>query len=504
MTYLNKIVKESGINFSGSILGNLINYGWLMLITRFLSPDDFGSFSLAQSIVNVSLIIVLLGTPRALDRYIPFFNAKKEPGKTKYIVRLIMRFSLVSSLLVLGLLYLGAEGLAERVFNDQILADLLRIVVFSIPFSAMIMIITYTFTGYKELRYHVYIKQIIEPVLKLLFTAVLIALGLGVVEWTYMYVIIIIIASAIGGWFLYARILEPLSNLPIVKVDVRDIFSYSWPVSFSSIMMIIVGQIDLLILGMYRPSSEIGVFRIYTYLAAFLGLFLTSIARIYKPVISELISKEVYSEIKETYLRVSKWIFMITCLGYTIILLFGEPLVRLFFTEKYAVAISALSILGLGYFINASFGPEGMTLEAYGKTKLTLLNSLIMLIANLILGFSLIPRYGIIGAAISAGSTLVIGGLAGLVEVFLIYKMQPFRFVTLKYLLAAVFSGGSIYLIMIKTGPPSILGMIFFIMLLLALYFIFLVLTKSLDEVDFETVNNIIFRVTGIRLIGHE
>ena len=502
MEYLNKIVKESGINFGGSILGNLINYGWLMLITRFLTPADFGSFSLAQSILNVSLIIVLLGTPRALDRFIPFFNASNEEGKTKYLIRRITRFAIVSSLIVLTVLYFGSEGLAEKVFDDFLLADLLRVMVFSIPFSALIMIITYAFFGYKELRYHVFLKQLIEPLLKILFTTGLIALGLGVIEWAYLYVITSLITAGIGGWFLFSRILKPLSGLIETKVNLKEIFSYSWPVSISGVMIIIVGQVDLLILGMFRSSSEVGIFRIYSYLAAFLGLFLISIVRIYKPVISELISKEDHYKVKETYLRVSKWIFLITCLGFVVLLLFGDQLVKLLFTEKYSVALSALSILGLGYFLNASFGPEGMTLQAYGKTRLLLLNSLIMLGANIVMGFILIPRYGIIGASISAGSTLVIGGLAGLIEVFIIYKMQPYQFVTLKYLISAVLSGGAVYLLMDIIGSPSIPGMVLLILLLFILYFVGLFLTNSLDDVDRELIYGVLYRVVGKRFSG--
>jgi len=497
MQYLNKIVKESSINFSGSIFGNLLNYGWLILITRLLTPDEFGSFSLAQSITNVSLIVVLLGTPRALDRYIPFFNASQEEGKSKYLIRMITQFSVVTSLVVLTIIYLGSGGLAKYIFDDHLLAGLLRIMVFSIPFSAMIMIITYVFSGYKELRYHVFLKQLIEPVLKILFTVGLITIGLGVIEWAYLYVITIVITAGIGGWFLFSRILKPLSGLMESKVNLKEIYSYSWPISVSSIMKTLVGQIDLLILGMFWPSSESGIFRIYTYLAAFLGLFLTSIVRIYKPVISELISREAYSEVKQTYQRVSKWIFMITCLGFVGILVFGGPLVELLFTGKYSVALSALSILGLSYLINASFGPEGMTLDAYGKTKLLLLNSLIMVISNVGLGFILIPRYGIIGASISAGATLVIGGLAGLIEVYLFYKMQPYQFVNIKYMIAAALSGGTVYLILNRVGSPSILVLVLLILLLLSLYILGLILTKSLDEVDREIINNLLNRVIG-------
>ena len=133
-------------------------------------------------------------------------------GKSKYIINWITRFSLISSILVMVVLYLGAESLAVRVFKDHLLTILLRIIIFSIPFSGLILIITYTFSGYKELRYHVFLRQLIEPTLKVIFTAGLIVLGLGVIEWTYMYVFVLVLTAGIGGWFLFSRILKPLSD----------------------------------------------------------------------------------------------------------------------------------------------------------------------------------------------------------------------------------------------------------------------------------------------------
>ena len=75
--WTSKIVKESGIGLAGSVVGTALNYVVLFTVTRFLGPRDFGVFSLAQSIVAVSLIFVLLGTPRALDRFIPCYGRSR-------------------------------------------------------------------------------------------------------------------------------------------------------------------------------------------------------------------------------------------------------------------------------------------------------------------------------------------------------------------------------------------------------------------------------------------
>ena len=486
MNAINKIIKESGINFSGSAIGNLLGYIWLMIMTRYLSQDDVGSFTLAQSIINISLIFVLLGTHRSLDRFIPIFNATGEPGKIKSLIRMVITLSLVGSLVIGLLIFLGADYLGKYVFDNPTLADLLRITVYSIPLLVLTLIVSYAFTGYKELRYHVYLKQFLEPVLKIILLILAALFGMNIFQQTWLYNAALLFTAIAGLWILNKKILRPLANILPVKINLKEIISYSWPISIASIMIIFIGQIDYLILGIFHPAANVGVYRIYIQIAALLKLILGSTARIYKPVISELISNDDYSDIQDTYQRISKWVFFITMLGFLVILLYGSRLTGLLFTEKYAVFPLALSILALGTLINAAFGPEGMTLEAFGNTKLVLINSLVMLLTNFGLGFLLIPDYGIVGAAVSTGATLALGGLLGYLEISYLYKMQPFSRATLKCLAIGLVVGGVFYRLDTWIKSENILLLLSMILLMIGVYIAGLIISRSLaeDELD--------------------
>ena len=495
MRSINKITKESGINFAGSSIGNLLGYIWLMLMTRFLSQEDFGSFTLAQSIVNISLIFVLFGTHRSLDRFIPFYTASGTPGKIKALLLGIFRFSIISNLIVCLVISIGADQLAKYLFNDPILSDILRIIVFSIPLLSVIMIITNAFAGYKELRYHVYLKQMIEPGLKILFVLLLAVLGLSVIEWSYLYLIALILTVIFGTWFLFTRILKPLSDIPIIPIDLKEIIAYSWPISIASVLIIIVGQIDYLILGIYYSVVNISVYRIYIQIVVILRLILGSMARIYKPVISELIPQGDYKEITDTYRRVSKWVLLFTTLGFLIVLLYGERITKLLFTDAYAIFPQALSILALGTFLHSAYGPVGMTLEAFGNTKLVLVNSLVMVLMNVGLGFLLIPGYGIVGAAIATTATLSISGLIGLIEIYILYKMQPFSIDSLKFVGLGLLCWGIFYGIDQLLVAEGLLPVLLMIIILSFVYSGGLFLTNSLDRIDRNILNEIIFRI---------
>jgi stage V sporulation protein B len=494
MNTIHKIVKESSIDFSGSAVGNILGYIWLVIMTRVLTQDDFGSFTLAQSIVNISLIFVLVGMHRSLDRFIPFYKAAGEEGKIKSLLRLIFVIALCSSLLVGLLLFAEADFIGSQIFNNPTLTTLLPIMALSIPLLAVLMIINYAFGGYKELRYNVYLKQLIEPGLKIGFALLLVAYGLSIIDWTWLYIIALLITAAVGIVFLVNKILKPLADIKSIPIKFREIISYSWPISISSVLIILVGQIDYLILGVYHPAADVGVYRIYIQIVVLLKMIQGSIARIYKPVISELIPDENYSEILNIYQRLSRWILSLTTLGLLVIILYGTPVISLFFTAAYTSQPLALSILALGTFLNSLFGPEGMTLEAFGYTKLTLVNSLVMIIVNAGLDFILIPKYGIVGAAVGTSVSLAVGGLLGYLEIYFLNKMTPFTFQSFKILLAGILTSIMFYFYNQHFYSDNVLFLIGSILVLIIIYGTGLLVTRSVDDVDKEVVIRMINR----------
>lgn len=494
MNSINKIVKESSINFTGSVLGNILGYVWLMLMTRYLTQDDFGSFTLAQSIINVSMIFVLLGTHRSLDRFIPIFNSSGDSGKVKSLIKIILQLTFVTNIVVGLALYFGTDLLIIKVFANSTLSAIFPVTILTIPLLAITMIVGYAFSGYKELRYHVYLKQILEPGLKIVFAIVMAVFGLGILEWAWLYTAALLITAIVGIWLMVTRIFKPLAEVVSQKINFWEILSYSWPISISSILIIIIGQIDYLILGIYHPAANVGIYRIYIQIIVLLKLVLGSMARIYKPVISELIPDGKFPEITATYRKISKWVLGITTLGLLVIVLYGNRLTSLLFTDAYAVYPMALIILAVGTYLNSVFGPEGKTLEAFGNTKLIMLNSLISLSVNVGLGFLLVPNYGILGAAIATGATLTIGGLLGFLEIFILYKMQPFSINTLKFVLIGLVTGGVFFYLDRWLVVDSIIYLIVSILLLAGFYSAGIILSGSLDDEDREIIQNLFNR----------
>lgn len=486
-----KIVKESGISLTGSLVAMGLNYVLLVIITRFLGPGEYGTFVLALSIINVSLSLVLLGTPRALDRFIPFYNAAGEQGKIRTLLRRVFRMCFVNAAVVAPVLFLLAGFLSRRVFHNLDLAVAIRVMVLSVPMFAVVRLVSFAFIGFKELRYQVYLQHLFLPVLKIGLAIAFFSLGYGFLGCVWMHVTSLAATCVLALWFFRRRLSPLLSVVEGVRVPFREIISYSWPLSITGIASMLMGQIDFLFLGRFRPVAEVGVYRVYVYIVAVLGLALLSFAKVYKPVVSELISRRQYEEVGRTYKRVSKWVFLINSFVLLVIVLFGTDIVGALFTKSYAVATAGLLILTAGRFAFYALGPQEMTLEAFGNTKLSMLNAVIIVGANIGLDYLLVPRYGIVGAAIAASSAMVLGGVAGLIEIYVLYGLRPFDLGYFKYAAVVLAAGGLTHLLARQVAGRGIPSLLVLIVLLAVIYLAGLRWSRSLDAVDFEVMKRI-------------
>lgn len=469
----------------------VLNYALLMIVTHFLTPHDYGIFVLALSICNIFLILALFGIPKALDRYIPFYNAGNEPGKVKTLIYSSLKIVMALSVLVVLILLIISKFLAHRLFNNPDLGQMLQAMILTIPLLVFIQLVTSIFIGLKEIRYHVYIQQLAYPLLRIAIAIILFSLGFGLWGWVWGYIFSTAGTSILALWLLRKHVLSALASVQNTPVVFREIASYSWPLCVTANIMMVLGQIDFLFLGYFRSSEEVAVYKVYLQLLMLLVLVLISFAQIYKPIISGLISENRLVELKNVYKQVSKWFFVINSFSFLCVILFGMDFISIFFPKAYSAVPSAFFVLATGHFLNSITGPDGMTLEAFGATKLTMINSLVMLAVNILLDYLLIPVYGLTGAAVATASAVTSWHLLGLLEVYILYQLQPFTLKHFRYAAVGVVTAGILYLLRIWLGSDNIVSLLLLVILFMILYVGGLHFSRSLDKADYDALGRI-------------
>jgi O-antigen/teichoic acid export membrane protein len=292
-----------------------------------------------------------------------------------------------------------------------------------------------------------------------------------------------VVAIGAGSVFLlyeaeWVRKPAPLAN----ATSNRSLLSYAFPLLFAGVIYSLVGQIDYFIIGIFLQSSDVGHYRVGFLLAANLLIVLRALGPVFKPMIAEASDT---SLVRTRYRVATRWITMCTLPLAITLVLAPEVYLSVFFTEQYLAASAAVIALTVGYVLNASFGPEVMVLEGLGYTRLTLINTIVLVGVNGILDVALVPRYGILGAGIATGTAVTVTGALGVIEIYYLRSVQPFTPELLKVWAASVpptLVGFGISLIVVEDGILAVT----LPTIILLFYIIGLRVTGSFTQDDIE------------------
>jgi len=184
------------------------------------------------------------------------------------------------------------------------------------------------------------------------------------------------------------------------------------------------------------------------------------------------------------YSSVTKWIFAIVLPGFLLMALFSTPIIKIMFGAEYEEGAMALSILAFSYFVSALVGLASSLLTTYGRTKIVMGCTFVGAGSNVLFNFFLIPIYGINGAAIATGSSVVLMSILYLFFVYRITGMQPFRLSYVKPLFASLIAVSVVYALTKYVIGVSLFSLAMMLFVFLALYFFLLLLFKSFEEQD--------------------
>ena len=183
---------------------------------------------------------------------------------------------------------------------------------------------------------------------------------------------------------------------------------------------------DTLLLGLWRPPADVAVYSIATRTVLFGMMFILPIGIAFQPQIGRLYALSDHAGLYRMYGFATKWSTIAGCPPLLFLTLFALPIVTLLDGPSYARGAWPLALLAIGQTVNAATGPCGHVVTMIGRSDLVLKNSVHALVLNVLLNVALIPPYGMVGAGLAWGISIVIWNLIRLWQVYRVLSMQPF------------------------------------------------------------------------------
>lgn len=483
---LKTVAKGAGIIFVGMIIGNLLGMLNQVVLGRFLGVEFYGQFNLALSLITIAATFSIFGLSGALARFIPFHWEKGERDVVKSTIRFSVEFILCTSISIGVIFLIFSEWLSTNIFHENNLNLVLRYLSIGLPLIALLSILHAVMRGFKAVKYNLIIYDVGMKLVRFIAFLPFILIGY-VLSGAIIAYFVAMIFTIFTSFFIINKKLFP-DHLDYNYISIgKKLLSFSWPLALTGITFLFISQTDIILLGYYLTSKDIGIYMPAIVIAQFLNFIGASFGYIFLPVISEFFAKGKTHVIESLFKSASKWMFLIALPVFLYILLFSKEIITLLYGSEYSKGFLALVIIAFGISMNVFTGLTGNILVGSGHTKLNLVCEVIAAITNVSLNIILIPMYGIIGAAIGTSASYFIRNFVSLAFVYKTNKIHPYKKNYVKIVISGSFALIVVYLIKNQIYPffawwvvPILLGVV-----LLSIYSIAILLSQCLDKNDY-------------------
>lgn len=417
------MARGAAVNVGGALATTALSFALSLLITHQVRAGTFGLFSIALVTVLLAQVPATLG----LDVGVVRFVALRASGGDAHGVRATIQAALavaaaVSTALAL-LLYATAPWLTDSFFHKGRADVLVQIIAWSLPALALTRVLTGALQGLGLMRHAALINPV-RVAVNIVVALPLLLLGYGAKGLASAFVVVAW-AGLVLAAVLLARVL-PSAFVPVRGRRFAPLLRFSIPQTLTTLLLQTILWADTLLLGRLRTAAEVGVYTIVQRLLSPAQTVSTATGQMFAPRIAAEDARNDRRTLALMLKRVTYWNVSLAIPVFGVLLLAPESLLHLF-GPIYGTGAKALVILAAGQLFNAATGPLGQVINMSGRPYLTLVNNAAVGALNVVACLILIPRYGVTGAACATTASIVIVNLIKLVQVRILFGVNPFR-----------------------------------------------------------------------------
>jgi len=354
-------------------------------IARYLGPEQFGLLSYAQSFVFLFTAIATLGLDGIVVR-----ELVKDESKRDILLGTAFGLKLIGAIIILPVLFL-----AVQFTNNDDYTNLLVFIIASATIFQSFNVIDFYYQSKVLSKYIVYANI----VSLLISSLVKIALILNEAPLLYFaYVVLFdsfILACGFLSVYRYKKCFT--SQWQFDTKVALSLLKDSWPLILSGVAISIALRIDQVMLKEYMSTYDVGIYSVGVRLSevfAFIPMLIS------QSIFPKLVTMDFKEERKQLVILIRMVFFMLLGTAF-IVSIFSEYIVLLLFGYEFAESFSVLNILiwtipitYLGIITNKILIKEN-------KNKIIFIKQLLLTLINIVLNIYLIPKYGVVGAALA-------------------------------------------------------------------------------------------------------
>jgi len=380
------------------------------IVVRVLGDANYGNYATVLSIMSVMWICVNAGIFDGIRKYVAEDRDSSNWKSDVFVfyLKVGLALAIAAALLVVAATYVGlVAAVFGRGFESYFY--LLAVIIVARQLWAIARGTLMGF-GFEEFSESIRLVRLIL----LLSIGVSLALVGFAVEGMLAGRLASTILVAVGGYLLVLRKISPRSvttSLP-QEFPRRELFSFNTLSVVLTLLMASLYHIDVVLLNLWKESSTTGHYKAALVVAQFIWFGPRALQIVLLHSTSELWSNERHEQITELASRATRYSLLLTLLLAIGLASLAEVFIPLYFGESFMPTVAPLLLLLPGTVGFAVTRPIFAIGQGEGSLQILIYATGVAAVINIVLNVALIPRYGMMGAAIA--TSIGYGSMFGL------------------------------------------------------------------------------------------
>ncbi|MBT8180207.1 MAG: oligosaccharide flippase family protein [Eudoraea sp.] len=390
----NREILLKGFSFlSIRVIGLFLGYLFTFLVAKYYGAGTLGLISLCFSLFLFAGIMGRLGLDINLVRY---YSTTANLSDTGLFYRVLLKSFIGSSIIALIIFFLR-DYIIYDIFKKPQLEPYFIWTVLAIPMWSGTLVCAGLLRARKSNKWFAFLNNPGRFTFTVLFFLILWAIAdspINAIKAHFFGISTLFVLS----FYLSARSFQKIS-LNTVQ-NTWAFLREALPMMLSSTILVLLGWLDTFVLGIYESADNIGIYNVALKVATLTSFTLQAINSILAPKLARSHNDANQEQFHKLIQFTTRLNFFSTLVIVSVILIFREWILSIFGAEFIAGA-NIVIILCIGQLINSMSGSVGVIMQMTGHQNVYQNIVLIALIINIILNFTLVPIYGVLGAAIA-------------------------------------------------------------------------------------------------------
>lgn len=422
------IIRQSIQNTIVSYIGIGLGFvSTILLFPNILTSDQFGLTRLMLSVSLICVQISQLGMKNVIIRYFPYFQ--RSDSSRYRLLSLAIGIPAAGFLLFTVLLFLFHDTLVAYYAEESNLFE--DYVFYLIPLVFAILFFEVLNSYVRAMKDSVTGSVVNEVIIRLLIIALLVAYAFDLMTFQHFMMLFVGIYCVQPLYMLiYLAIKNRLGFSHPFQSETKRLYKGMGVYGFYSVLgglaTLMVGNIDIIMLGAMVDYSSAAVYAIAFYMGTVIAVPQRSINKIAAPLIAGFFKSKQLDEIETLYQRTALNQLIAGSLLYVGIWANLHNVMDLL-PPIYAGIYWVVVILGLAKLFDMATGINGHIIINSRFFRFDLYTNILLAILTISTNYLLIPQFGLEGAAIATALSIFIYNFVKFVFVWIKFGMQPFQ-----------------------------------------------------------------------------